>query len=296
MKFAFLVMCELRGVKSTIDGLYKNLINQYDADIFICVQKTFPDDEERMNLFKEKVVYRELYDRPDPVAYFGENNISNVGHDRDANWNAYSNLQIYINYHKMAKVIENVYDQYEYFIILRTDSQILFPFPDKQLFEIAPETIYLTDSNYCKIWGDIGFPGIIHKKYILELLNCYYNSIVYHRQYILEIINCENIELNQERFFYVCLRVLNLLDKIKKIKNLNYFWTAEIVNDYTTWSIPHMHPTHNVISKYDDQCDEAYSNSDLWNSGNYLWGINKTDFTIELMCKKLQRTKLVLTL
>ena len=289
MKFAFLVMCEFRGVKSTIDNIYKNLIKPYDADVFICVQKALPDDEERMNLFNENVVYREVYDKPDPAAYFGEqNNLDIPG----GNWNMQSNLQIYINYHKMATVIENVYDQYDYFIILRPDSQILFPFPNKELFGNVPESIYLIDGNYCKWWGDIGMPGIIHKNYILGVLSCYYN-VISNKEYrnpIFEIVNGENIlskpgELNQERFFYVCMHIFNLYNKIKKINNVNFFWTAEKVNDYHTWSKPHMHPRRNVISKYDDQCDEAFANNDLWNTDKYMWSINKNNLNIELSLK-----------
>jgi hypothetical protein len=292
MKFAFLVMCEFRGVKATIDNLYKNLIKPYDADVFICVQKALPDDEDRMNLFSENVVYRELYDKPDPAAYFGEQNNLDLVNGGEANWNRHSNLQIYINYHKMAKVIEPVFDKYDYFIIARTDSQVLFPYPDKQLFEQIPEAMYLTDANYNKYWGDIGMPGIIHKNYILGMLSCYYN-VISNREYrrpMFEIVNGENIlhkhgSLNQERFFYVCLRIFNLYDKIKQIKNINYFWTAEVVNDYHTWSRPEMHPRRNIISKYHDQCDEAFANNDLWNSGKYIWAINKTDSNIELVFK-----------
>ena len=126
MKFAFLVMCELRGVKSTIENLYAKLIKLYNADVFICVQKALPDDEERMQLFHDNVVYREFYDKPDPATYFGsENNLDVNIPSNTNNWNIHSNLQIYINYHKMAKVIENVYEQYDYFIITRTDSQII---------------------------------------------------------------------------------------------------------------------------------------------------------------------------
>jgi hypothetical protein len=290
MKFAFLVMCEFKGVKSTIDRLYKNLIKHYDADVFICVQKALPDDEERMNLFSENVVYRELYDKPDPATYFGEENNLNVMND---NWNIPSNLQLYINYHKMAKVIEKIYDKYDYFIIARTDSHILFPFPDKQLFEKVPKAMYFIDAKYNKWWGDIGIPGIIHKNYILDFLSCYYN-IISNKEYRLsmcKIVNDENIlqksgALNQERFMYICLRILDIYDKIKIIENLNYFWTAEKIDDYTTWSKPHLHPTRpNIISKYDDQCNEAYDNCDLWNSGNFIWAINCNDFSIELALK-----------
>ncbi len=287
MKFAFLVMCELRGVKSTIENLYAKLIKPYNADVFICVQRALPDDEERMNLFHENVVHKEFYDKPDPATYFGsENNLTITTTCNRNNWNIYSNLQIYINYHEMAKVIENVYEQYDYFIIARTDSQILFPFPDKELFEKVPESIYLIDAQYCKCWGDIGIPGFIHKKYIMGFLNCYYN-IISNKEYATPITKLiGKIDVNQEKFLYGCLQLCNLFDKIKQIKNINYYWTAEKINDYHTWSKPHRHPRRNIISKYDTQCDEAYNNYDLWNSGNYSWGINEHDMRIELSLKK----------
>ena len=68
MKFAYLLMFELRAVKKTVQALYDNIINPYDADVYICVQKALPDDLERLELFHEKVVYKELYDKLNLIA------------------------------------------------------------------------------------------------------------------------------------------------------------------------------------------------------------------------------------
>ena len=278
MKFAFLLMYELRAINKTYEGLYNNLIKPYDADIFICVQKTFPDDYEMLNLFNENIICKEIYDKPDPNIYFGSENNLNITDpvaERHHNWNIYSNLQIYINYHKMAKLISNYIDKYDYFIIIRCDSYILFPFPDKQLFENMPESMYFIDANYCKKWGDNGIATFVHRNYILDYLNSYYNIISnpLYKPEIKNILKTSNT-LNQENFQNKCLYLLNLTDKIKKINNLNYYWTAEKINDYNTWSCPHYHPIYNnVICKYDEQCYEAHQNYNLWLDGK-RWKIN----------------------
>jgi hypothetical protein len=227
-----------------------------------------------------------MYDKPRPSDYFGDANNLDICDDSN-NFKFNSNLQIYINHHKMKKAIEPFYNEYDYFIIIRTDSQILFPFPTKDLF--TSESIYLIDANYCKEWGDIGIPGIIHKKYILDFLSCYYDVISSpeYKQPLLYIIHNERLDhlstkINQEWFFYVCLKLTKLINYIKKIKNINYYWTAEMENDYTTWSVPKLHSSRNLICKYENQCNEAYANLELWNSGHFHWVVTDIERDIQL--------------
>jgi hypothetical protein len=268
-------MYELRAVNSTVKNLYDKVINHYDADVFICAQKTFKDDEERLNLFNKNVVYSELYDKPDPREYFGPHNIlDRIDKEKqnDLTWNKYSNLQIYINYHKMANIVSKVIDKYDYFILLRSDVEILFSFPEKELFEKIPEAMYFIDCNYSKEWGDRGIPTIIHRNYILGLLNSYYN-VISNAKYIKNlnyiIIKYKILEkpagLNQERFQNICIDLCNLRKNVKYITSLNYFLTSCSKDNFiTTWSIPKKHEKYNVICKYEFQCDEAYKNLNLW--------------------------------
>jgi hypothetical protein len=271
-------MFELRAVKKTVQDLYDNIINPYDADVYICVQKALPDDLERLELFQEKVVYKELYDKPDPNVFFGpDQNLTLKNKSHNSNWNITSNLQIYINQHRMAQVIYDIVDKYDYYILLRSDAQILFPFPNKEFFENMTESMYFVDSQYCKAWGDNGWPTFIHRKYILQYLNSYVEIMKnpIYKEDINEIMNKDyGFECNQEKFQYACLGLCHLNDKIKYIKNLNYFMTAEKVDDYTTWSKPHIHRSRlDIVSKYDEQVDEAFANDELWQNG-YTWKTN----------------------
>ena len=71
MKFAYIVMFELRSLPKTIDDLYSRIIDYYDADVFLICQNQFEDDEERVKLFSRRLVKSELYTKPDPNKYFG---------------------------------------------------------------------------------------------------------------------------------------------------------------------------------------------------------------------------------
>ena len=287
MKFAYLVMTELRSLDKTIQQLFDYIINPYEADIFICVQQTFSDDNEKIKLFDKNVVYKEIYTKPDPNIYFGPNNNINIGM---GNWNINSNLQIYINYHKMSQIIEKYIDKYDYFITLRTDVCILFPFPEKKLFENIPPALYTVDAEYCKHWGGCGFSVFIHKTFIMEYLSSYYTIIsnkIYNNILIDNFKKKGSTYSNQENFHKICLMIINnqnkkcnILINTKYIKNNNYYYSAKTLNDYTTWSKPNLHPIYNVICKYNGQCEEAYKNLELWRN-NKKWKYNNDYFYLK---------------
>lgn len=261
MKFAMLVMLELRAIKKTINTLYKYIIDPYDADIFILCQKQFEDDNKNIELFDRKVIYKELYDKPDPHIFFN-NAITKQWSCR--NWNNYSCLQIYINLYKMANIIKPYINDYDYFIFIRPDIEVLFPFPDKELFEKVDKKLYSIDANYAISHGGIGHPMYIHRDYILEFLTCSYDRIVSSTK------DDDFTMFNQEAFLTHSMKKQQL--EYTLFKNLNYYYTVETLQDYTTWSKPSIHPVYNVLCKYDSQVSEAYNNLKLWNEG-YRWGI-----------------------
>ena len=59
MKFAFLVMLELRCIDKTIEKLYKNIIDYYNADIFILCQN-LPNGENGIDMFDKNVIIKQL--------------------------------------------------------------------------------------------------------------------------------------------------------------------------------------------------------------------------------------------
>lgn len=260
MKFALLIMTELRAIKKTINNLKKNIIDFYNADVFILCQRTFEDDDVNISLFTN-VIHKELYDRPNPEEYFNNHYILNE--IPNYNWNCNSCLQIYINYHKMALVLKKYVDNYDYFIYVRTDIEILFPFPDKELFSQIPKGVYFFDAKYAKRWGGIGGSTFTHKDYILDYLTSYYDEIINTSP------SSKFLLLNQELLLNYCLMKKKIISYY--IKNLNFYYTAEKVNDYTTWSKPYKDTKRNIICKYEHQVNESYYNLRLWNKYNYRW-------------------------
>ena len=277
-------MTELRSLSKNIQNLYNYIINPYDADIFICVQESSNNDYESIKLFSKNVMYNEIYKRPDPNKYFGEPNNTNIQCKGIDNWNMPSNLQIYINYHKMSEIIKDKVNDYDYFITMRTDVCILFPFPRKELFDIIPKSLYSFDSEYSKEWGGSGYCVFIHKNYILKYLSCYYD-VISNDKYKNDLINNfynpikKELLCNQEKFQKICIKIMNI-DNPKYIKNINLFYNATTLTDYTTWSKPKLHPKYKVICKYIEQCDEAYNNLKLWYMGA-RWNYNNDYLYLE---------------
>jgi hypothetical protein len=267
-------MTELRSLEKNINDLYKYIIDPFEADIFICVQETSIDDYEKIKLFNKNVVYSEIYKKSNPYQYFGKNNSLIIKYDDSFNWNKPSNLQIYINYHKMAHIIKNLINNYDYFITMRTDVSILFPFPEKSFFNELPQSIYSFDTEYSKGWGGSGYSVFIHKNFIFNYLRAYY-FVISNKIFRNTLINnfYDNSEkkliCNQEKFQKICFKIINMPSHIY-IKNTNVYYNATTLTDYTTWSSPIVHPKYNVICKYINQCDEAYNGLYLWNN-DYRW-------------------------
>lgn len=272
MRIALLIMFELRYIHHNINDFYKYLIDYYNADIFLLSQRKFDDDEARLNLFQRKVVYKELYSKPELSEYF--NNYDYIQDkkkdgDNNFNWNKNQVLQLFINMNKMSYIIEKYINDYDYFIMLRTDSKILFPFPPSNILYNIPKGTYQIKANYCHNWGGVGFRFLISKEYILSYLRSPYEVI--NSNYLIDLF------LNNNKFKYKNQEnLLNFSLEYKKIPNyhinsLNYYYTCEDINSYTTWAKPKINAEYNVICKYPNQCIEAYKNLNLYKKKNFKW-------------------------
>jgi hypothetical protein len=269
LKFAFLVMYELRALKKTIDKLKKYIINFYNADVFILCNRQFSDDDELIKLFDSNVIYSRLYTKPDPNKYFPKdsNFFINAGL---GNWKSPGNSQIYINNYEFYKVMQSYYQNYDYFISIRVDVDILFNFPKKSFFENIPKGIYSFNPVYARRWGGSGGGNFIHRDYILDYLSSYWNILTnpnYNK--LLTEYAMNSYILNQETLLQLSLSVKNI--NFIFIDNINYYYTAETLNDYTTFGQIKEHK--NVICKYREQVDEAFDALNKWKNGQ-RWKFN----------------------
>jgi glycosyltransferase involved in cell wall biosynthesis len=297
MKFAFLIGGELRAIKKTIKNLYKYIIDFYDADVFILCQKQFDDDEENIKLFDRKLKFAKFYEKPDPFEYFSFNteiikNIENTNYNIHYKgiWFKEENLQIYINMNEYAKIIKNYINDYDYFIGLRSDIDIMFPFPEKELFEKIPNDVYGINPNHSKSWGGQGLPNFLHKNYILECLTSYYDYIKEEKN-VKELFNIHDISdfcnynnypikkfINQELLLLIALKEKNIT--MKNITNSNFYYTGNNLNDRTTSTELKYYNNTEKICKYNEQVNETLHSLKLWEN-NYRWDYYNSEIILK---------------
>ena len=301
MKFAFLIGGELRAIKKTIKNLYKYIIDFYDADVFILCQKQFDDDEENIKLFDRKLKFAKFYEKPDPFEYFNfdekiKQNIEDKKKSKEkllqykGIWYKEENLQIYINLNEYAKIIKNYINDYDYFIGLRSDIDIMFPFPEKELFEKIPNDVYSFIPNYTKSWGGQGLPNFLHKNYILDCLTSYYDYIKEEKN-VKELFNIHDISdfcnynnfpikkfINQELLLLITLKEKNIT--MKNITNSNFYYTGNNLNDRTTSTELKYYNNTEKICKYNEQVNETLHNLKLWEN-NYKWDYYNSEIILK---------------
>jgi len=181
---------------------------------------------------------------------------------KSQNWNNEGCLQAFINMNKMAQVLNDVKDKYDYFIRIRTDIDILFPFPDKSLFNTVPKGIYNFDANYCRYWGGYAVGVFIHKDFIIDQLTCPFKILS-------NPLQCDKIKnlytYNAEKFVKKCMEIMNL--QFSYINCINILFVTDKIDSYTTWAKPQTYPGYDGFIKYPDQVKEALNNLNLWNQG-----------------------------
>lgn len=274
MKVAYLIMGECRFPKTSVQKINKYIVEFYGADLYICCQKVSGIDEEIVNqAFTKNVQYRSVYDKPDPCLFFENPRLMEYPTDNCFN-EPY--LQYYINLYKMSEIISDKVGQYDYFMCMRPDMDILFPFPEPEVLESIPIGVYSIDAAYARHWGGLSIGIFVHKSHIIDYLRCY-NDVIKNRLFDSFLEN--HIIKNQEHFFLYCLKQKQI--GFKYINNLNYFFTADNLSDRTTWSYIQFDESRQKYFKYKDQYEEAFQNLGLWENG-FRWGVRGQN--ISLVC------------
>ena len=271
MKVAVLIMYELRAVHKTIAEIYQRLIDYYDADVFICCQRQYPEDDERLQLFDRKVKFKQLYVKPPPKDVLGTSFAMMPVHPQ-LPWNSPASAQFYINNLYISNALKPYSSQYDYFVTMRTDCTYLFDLPPPSLLETLPPAVWCFHPRYARSWGGSGLGTFVPRQYIHGYLECYASAL--RDLFFLPTLHGHATVsgFNQELFLQLALRYKRI--PMRYILDINYYYTGETTSDYTTWAKMMIHPVHNVICKYKEQCDEAYEALDKWNNG-WRWGLEE---------------------
>jgi len=187
-------------------------------------------------------------------------------------------LNFYINLIEMGKFIKDEIENYDYFILLRTDIDILFNFPPKKIFKSLPPSIFKLNPNYCKKWGGWGQNFITHKNYIYKSLKCF-DEIFRNNKLIKQYYEEKNFRVpNQETFSSYCYKLCNF--KFKIINNLNFYFTSDDFHTLSPRSKIHYSEKYETYYKYRNQLREAHENYNLFKD-KYTWKLD-SDLNIYL--------------
>ena len=172
----------------------------------------------------------------------------------------------------MGEFIKEDIENYDYFITLRTDIDILFEFPPKKFFKNIPPSIYTFDANYCRKWGGFGLSVFTHQNYIYQILTCYKNVLQNNKLIKKYYIEKKFWRPNQESFSNYCFKVHDL--KMNDIKNLNFYFTAYDFNTLSPRSKICYSERYKTYYKYAGQLQESQSNYNLVKN-KFVWKISK---------------------
>ena len=286
MKFAMMVMGELRCMHKNFLNLIERIIQYYNADVIIVCQNAFHDDIERIDYLKKYTVHVHIYDKPDPLTYFGENTCLNNISEKGGEWNKFGCLQIYINMMEMNNVILKHNLDYDYYLMFRSDSYILFDLPTIDIFEESPPSVYGFYSEYWKDAGNLG-GQYIHKNYINTYLTAPYTYIkdinnfkILNQKHLFKSLNTLYYKdfdeepyltpqvLYQEVLFILAFESIGI--NIKKIRNLPFYYNEDINESYTVNNAHERIMSGNICYKYSLQYKECNQNL-LYLTNGYRW-------------------------
>lgn len=139
-KVAICLVGEPRGIKSCIDSFYKFIADPLEATIFYSFNRATPEDEQKVSLINKRVAFGELKEKPDLRKALVPDSLYNKLQREDfyvqSNWvgtingNTGGVCYRHVDFKRMAEIISDKVQDFDYFVVTRTDFRYLFPIFD----------------------------------------------------------------------------------------------------------------------------------------------------------------------
>jgi hypothetical protein len=264
---------EPRGMKACADSLYENIVEPLDASVFYSFNRATPDDESKMELVARKLIYGELKEKADLRKELVPESLFDKLDERDfdplSNWIGTINKQKggvcyrHIDFRRMAVIVSDYLNQFDYFIITRSDFKYLFPIFD---FSI------LTDQEIIKHKGSDHY---FHTGMNWEFIICKSNKV-------LEFLNAPYLFMNDESLQDLVIKKIRQRPRnnesfqriISEYYNwnvsemeINGFLSADSLEERTTWGEVQHSESKQIYFKYSEMTNDAYRNLDKINCG-----------------------------
>jgi hypothetical protein len=279
-KIATCLFGPIRGTKRCYPTLVKNIIDQWDCNLFFCLQNSDKDDYKKIKEIKGNIIDFEIYQNENLETCFSKNFYSKLASyaklalhsdsdslSYDVNFlgpfvGSHAALLARLNFARLAKMLEKHINRYDYFLITRLDHFYLFPIFDKSF--LNPDYIFKYDGHD---WGGINSELlIVPSNIVLEWLN-FNKSFLNEEQYTDFIISgMEKVRRKNSEY------LTRLMFDYKKWKfktfSMNSFISADSAQDKSNHQS--IKSSEEYIWKYDCQFSKCLENYKLWQNG-YIW-------------------------
>lgn len=293
-----IILSETREYELTFDNFKKNVIDELDADLCVCigVKPDYNYDNPFYKLAKYKFTYNEPEDFGDAFNYayniILNNNTVNENHkhwreflkikkqflggikDENNEHPGSAGILIFFRWFLLKNLIENdLIDKYERFIITRSDFIYTLPHPKAELMD--EEYIWIPDEEHYGGYTDRHV--VLSNKTIESYLNILNNMVIYSNEYFNKMKFYNNWNLEQLIKFH--LEQNKVAHLIKDMPYIMYLirsktgqtrWTSGIRNEKLGYDIKYFNEINKALiykSMFDKQniiIDEFYKNIKLY--------------------------------
>lgn len=287
-------MAQTRAHQLTFDSFKKNLLDQVNGDLCLCigVDKNYDYDNPFYKLAKYKFIHDETIEFSIAVDHASDIILKeNPTNEKQLHWRQFflikdqflgglkdknehpgsAGILIFFRWFLLSKLKENnLINEYDRFIITRSDYIYKLPHPKMELMD--PNNIWIPNHQH---WG--GYTdrhAVLSKNNIEQYLNLLNNMVTQSHKYFntMNAIECKRNVWNLESFIKFHLF---MTDSIKYVKEYPYImYTVRDKDTKTRWSEGVFNEELGYFLKYQGEYDIANHYKKLYESSN----INIDDF------------------
>jgi hypothetical protein len=283
MNTLVIILAETRAYEYTFDNFKKNVIDELNADLCLCigVKNDYNYENPFYKLAKYKFLYNEPEDYGDAFDY-ALNIIKNEENNDNLTWRHYLNLKdqlfggvkndknqhlgsagilIFFRWFLLKNLIDNnILNKYDRFIITRSDFIYNLPHPKIEL--LNENFLWFPNEEHYGGYTDRHI--ILSKKNIIEYLNIFNTMVIKSDQYYNKMIFCKI--WNLERCIKFHLEECGSINKIKEFPYIMY--AVRGINGSTRWSTGEYNNELGYFIKYHSEYNKSLYYKNLFNNSN----------------------------
>lgn len=171
MKVAICLVGQLKALDACMPNLYDKTIKPSNADVIVCVNRATDDDESLLKKIPGNVVYSEIYEKECLETYFppifyekhvepARKLVQGYDHPRFGNCKGAGLICNYLaplvggmnhlikllNWQRLVTAVKSL-DEYDFYLVTRSDHFVLFPHPIVNPSILESDTIYHYDAH-----------------------------------------------------------------------------------------------------------------------------------------------------